>query len=96
MRIFAASNAGGRDHEDDSFRPPASKAGLVLLGGALFVSDDGAGAISRIRYRRLRALIRGQAGIGQVQTNRRPVLSRRAGDSGCDPFSGALRMSHSQ
>jgi len=44
MRIFAASNAGGRDHEDDSFRPPASKAGLVLLGGALFVSDDGAGA----------------------------------------------------
>ena len=29
-------------------------------------------------------------------TNRRPVLARRAGDSGCDPFSGALRMSRSQ
>jgi len=55
----------------------ASKAGLVLLGGALFVSDDGAGAISRIRYRRLRALIRGQAGIGQVQQIAGPCL--RAG-----------------
>jgi len=67
-------------------RPESADGADPILGAALArarvqvdieLTDDGAGAISRIRYRRLRALIRGQAGIGQVQQIAGPCL--RAG-----------------
>ena len=77
MRIFCGVQRGWARPCRRLLPASASKAGLAFLGGALFVSDDGAGAIYRIRHRRLRALIRGQAGIGQVQQIAGPCL--RAG-----------------